>query len=152
MAIHSIKSVQKIPATLEQVWNFYSNHANLHMITPPAVKFSLISQNQSERLHSGQIIEYKLRPLLNVPLYWKTEIRNVAAPGYFMDNQRKGPFGIWQHQHFFKAIDGGTEMTDIVLYKNPLSILGEIANILFVKRMLKNIFAFRFKKMEEIFG
>ena len=152
MTIHSIKTVQKIPAALEQVWEFFSNHANLQMITPSYVKFSFISQNAGEKLHSGQIIEYKLRPILNIPLYWMTEIKNVTAPAYFMDEQRKGPYSIWQHQHLFKAIAGGTEMTDIVLYKNPLGILGELANGLFVKRKLRNIFEFRFNKMEEIFG
>ena len=152
MAIHSIKSVQKIPAALEQVWDFYSSHANLQTITPPYMKFRIISQNDGEKLYSGQEIKYKVRPVLDIPLYWTTEIKEVTPPAYFMDEQRKGPFSIWQHQHFFKAIEGGVEMTDIVLYKNPLGLLGELANVLFIKRQLRNIFAFRFRKMEEIFG
>jgi ligand-binding SRPBCC domain-containing protein len=71
---------------------------------------------------------------------------------YFVDEQRKGPYSLWQHQHHFKPIDGGVEMTDIVHYKNPLWILGELANILFVKKKLCQIFEFRFKRVEEIFG
>jgi len=152
MAIHSIKNVQKIPATPQQVWDFYSSHANLQTITPPEMKFRIISKHYEERLHSGQIIEYKVKPAFDVPVYLKTEIRNVTPPAYFMDEQRKGPFSIWQHQHFFKAIEGGVEMTDIVLYKPPLLLVGELANILFIKRQLRNIFAYRFQKMEEIFG
>jgi ligand-binding SRPBCC domain-containing protein len=152
MAIHSIKSVQKIPAILEEVWDFYASHANLQLITPSYMKFKVISQNEGEKLHSGQIIEYKVRPILNVPLYWKTEIKNVTAPAYFMDEQLKGPYSIWQHQHIFKTIAGGTEMTDIVLYRNPLGPLGELANIVFIKNKLRNIFEFRFNKMVEIFG
>jgi ligand-binding SRPBCC domain-containing protein len=152
MAIHCIKSVQKIPAAIEQVWDFYSSHANLQTITPPQMKISIISQNHGDKLYSGQVIEYKVRPLLGIPLYWKTEIRNVTAPTYFMDEQLKGPYTLWQHQHYFKEIDGGTEMTDIVLYKNPGWLLGELANVLFIKRKLRGIFEFRFRKMEEIFG
>ena len=152
MAVHSLKNIQKIPAPLEQVWDFYSNHANLQTITPSYMKFKVISQNHDEKLHSGQIIEYKVRPLLNIPLYWMTEIKNVNPPVYFMDEQRKGPYHTWQHQHFFKAIEGGTEMTDVVLYKNPLGPIGELANLVFVKKKLRKIFEFRFQKMEEIFG
>ena len=152
MAIHSIKGVQKLPASLEQVWDFYSSHANLQTITPPHMKFKIISQNHGEKLYSGQEIKYKVRPVLDIPLYWITEIKDVTPPAYFMDEQRKGPFSIWQHQHFFKAIEGGVEMTDIVLYKAPFGVLGELANVLFIKRQLRNIFAFRFKKMVEIFG
>jgi ligand-binding SRPBCC domain-containing protein len=152
MAVHSLKNVQKIPTTLDQAWDFYSNHANLQTITPPHMKFEVISQDDEVRLRQGQIIEYKVRPLLNIPLYWRTEITNVTAPTYFVDEQRKGPYQLWQHQHYFKAIEGGVEMTDIVLYQNPLWLLGELANVLFIKRKLRSIFEFRFRKMEEIFG
>src|SRR5258705_12097576 len=152
MLIHSIKSTQKIPATLERVWDFFSSHANLQTITPSYMKFKVISQNEGEKLFAGQVIEYKVSPLVGIPLYWKTMIRNVTAPYYFMDEQSKGPFGIWQHQHMFRAIEGGMEMTDIVLYLNPLGPLGELGNSLFVKKKLRNIFEFRFNKMEEIFG
>ena len=152
MRLHSLTCIQKIPAPLQQVWDFYASHANLQIITPSYMKFKVISQNEAEKLHSGQVIEYQVRPILNIPLYWMTVIKNVSAPTYFMDEQRKGPYSIWQHQHIFKAIDGGTEMTDIVLYRNRLSLLGELANVLFIKRKLRDIFEFRFHKMEEIFG
>jgi ligand-binding SRPBCC domain-containing protein len=59
---------------------------------------------------------------------------------------------MWQHQHHFKTIEGGVEMTDIVSYQNPLWLLGELANVLFIKRKLRSIFEFRFRKMEELFG
>ena len=152
MAIHSIKSIQKIPAPIDQVWEFFSSHTNLQTITPPGMGFNIISQNVHNKLHEGQIIEYKVRPLFNIPLYWMTEIRNVNAPFYFMDEQRKGPYSIWQHQHIFRTIDGGTEMTDLVLYKNPFGIIGELGNVLFVRKKLKAIFLFRFNRIDEIFG
>ena len=152
MATHSIKNVQKIPAALEKVWDFYSSHANLQTITPPQMKFKIISQNHEEKLYSGQIIEYKIKPLLGISLYWMTEIKDVTPPVYFMDEQRKGPYTLWRHQHYFKAIDGGVEMMDIVQYKNPLWLLGELANGLFIKIKLQTVFEFRFRKMEEIFG
>ena len=152
MRVHSIKSIQKIPVPLEKVWDFYSNHANLQLITPAYMRFKIISQNLNEKLHAGQVIEYKVRPIFNISLNWMTVIRKVEAPIYFMDEQRIGPYSIWQHQHYFSAIEGGTEMMDIVLYKNPFGIIGELANTLSVRKKLRNIFEYRFSKMEDIFG
>jgi ligand-binding SRPBCC domain-containing protein len=152
MAAHFVKSIQKIPAASEQVWDFFSGHANLQMITPPYMKFIVISQHGDEKLYTGQMIEYKVSPVLGIPLYWKTEIKNVNRPAYFIDEQRKGPYKLWQHQHLFKMIEGGVEMTDIVRYENPLWVIGELANVLFIKRKLRDIFEFRYHKIEEIFG
>ncbi len=152
MAIHSIKAVQRIPAPLAQVWDFFSSHANLLTITPGEMKFKIISQNADEKLFTGQIIEYKVSPLLGIPFHWKTLIRNVRPPYYFMDEQLKGPFGIWQHQHMYRAIDGGCEMSDVVLYQIPFGVLGDFANLLLVKRKLKQLFEFRYKKIVSIFG
>ena len=71
---------------------------------------------------------------------------------FFVDEQRFGPYQLWHHQHHFKAVEGGVEMTDIVHYRNPLGFLGNIANTLFVKAQLKQIFEFRFKVVEDLFG
>jgi ligand-binding SRPBCC domain-containing protein len=81
-----------------------------------------------------------------------TEITEVEEQKFFIDKQRKGPYAIWHHEHYFKETEGGVEMIDIVHYKNPLGFIGEIANSLFVKRQLKRIFEYRFQKVEEIFG
>jgi ligand-binding SRPBCC domain-containing protein len=152
MAVHSIKTVQKIPASLNEVWDFFSSPANLQTITPGYMKFKIISKHSSAKMYAGQIIEYKVNPLPGIPLYWMTEITQVQDGEYFIDEQRRGPYSLWHHQHHFKEIEGGVEMTDIVHYKNPLGFIGEMANVLFVRKKLRNIFAFRFKKTEELFG
>jgi ligand-binding SRPBCC domain-containing protein len=152
MAAHSIKTVQKIPISLEKAWMFFSNPANLQAITPGNMGFTVISKHHGDTLYAGQIFEYKVRPVWNIPIYWMTEITQVKENAYFIDEQRKGPYRMWHHQHHFKAIDGGVEMTDIVHYKNPLWIFGNIANTLFVKKQLKKIFDYRFYKVEEMFG
>jgi ligand-binding SRPBCC domain-containing protein len=152
MAAHSIKSVQKIPVPLERAWDFFSNPANLQIITPPDMGFITISKYHGNKIYAGQIIEYKVRPLLGIPLYWMTEITQVKEKEFFIDEQRKGPYNFWRHQHHFAAIPGGTEMTDIVHYKNPFWLIGDLANVLIVKRQLKKIFDYRFQKVEELFG
>jgi ligand-binding SRPBCC domain-containing protein len=152
MAAHSIKTVQKIPVSLDRAWDFFSNPANLQTITPDNMGFKVISKHQGDTMYAGQIIEYTVKPLLGIPLYWMTEITQVKDKEYFIDEQRFGPYSLWHHQHHFKAIEGGVEMTDIVHYKNPMWILGKLANTLFVQKQLKRIFDFRFKKVEELFG
>lgn len=152
MAAHSIKAVQKIPISLDKAWEFFSNPDNLQLITPAGMGFKVISKHHGSAMYAGQIIEYTVRPVLNIPLYWMTEIVQVKKKEYFIDVQRKGPYTMWHHQHHFKVIEGGVEMTDIVHYKNPGWFLGRIVNGLFVRKKLKEIFNYRFHKMEELFG
>ena len=152
MAAHSIKTVQKIPISLDEAWAFFSNPANLQAITPSNMGFRVISKHHGEKMYAGQIIEYTVKPVLGIPIYWMTEITQVKDKECFIDEQRFGPYKLWHHQHHFKAIEGGVEMTDIIHYKVPFGIFGKIANVLFVKKQLQSIFDFRFKKVEEIFG
>jgi ligand-binding SRPBCC domain-containing protein len=152
MAAHSIKTVQKIPVSLDEAWAFFSNPANLQAITPEGMGFTVISKHYGELMYAGQLIEYTVKPVAGIPLYWMTEITQVKDRAYFIDEQRYGPYSLWHHQHHFREIPGGVEMTDIIHYKNPLGILGRLANTLFVKNKLKEIFDFRFKKVEELFG
>ena len=149
--VYSLKTIQAIPAPLEKVWQFFSNPANLKDITPGNLGFKVISSHHGEKIYAGQIIEYKVSPVLGIPLYWMTEITYMEEGKYFVDEQRFGPYSLWHHQHHFKAIDGGVEMTDIVHYKVPFGILGDIAQRLFVKQQLKSIFDFRFQKTESLF-
>ncbi|MBK7433153.1 MAG: SRPBCC family protein [Chitinophagaceae bacterium] len=150
--VYSIKTVQQIPVSLEKAWDFFSSPANLQTITPDNLGFRIISKHHGEIMYPGQIIEYTVRPLLGIPLYWMTEITHVEDQQYFVDEQRFGPYRMWHHQHHFKAIEGGVEMTDIVHYKLPLWLLGDIANSVLVKKQLKGIFDYRFRKVEDLFG
>jgi len=150
--VYSLKTVQNIPVSIDKAWDFFSSPANLQAITPANLGFKIISKHHGEKMYAGQVIEYKVSPLLGIPLYWMTEITHVEYKKYFVDEQRYGPYSMWHHQHHFKVIEGGVEMTDIVHYKLPLWFLGDMANGLFVKKQLQQIFDYRFKKVEELFG
>lgn len=152
MATFTFRTVQNIPVELEKAWSFFSSPNNLQAITPPNLGFKVISRHQGKNIYAGQIIEYTVKPILGIPIYWMTEITHVRERQYFIDEQRFGPYELWHHQHHFREIEGGVEMTDIVHYRNPLGFLGNIANRLFVKDQLKDIFEFRFQKVEELFG
>lgn len=152
MAVYSLKTVQRLPITLERAWEFFSDPANLQTITPADMAFKMISGYDMGRMYAGQLIEYRVSPLFGIPVYWMTEIMHVVDKRYFVDEQRFGPYALWHHQHHFRNIEGGVEMTDIVHYKIPFWIFGDIANTLFVRKKLDDIFEFRKKKVEELFG
>lgn len=149
--VYSLKTVQVLPISLEKAWDFFSSPANLSKITPQNLGFNIISKYHGDKMYTGQIIEYKVRPILGIPLYWMTEITHVEQHKYFIDEQRFGPYSMWHHQHHFKEVPGGVEMTDIVHYKMPFWFLGDIANTLFVKKQLTEIFDYRIKAVEKIF-
>ncbi|TAJ62082.1 MAG: hypothetical protein EPO58_03875 [Chitinophagaceae bacterium] len=150
--VYSIKTVQKIPISLNQAWAFFSRPDNLKDITPPNLGFHIISKHHGEKMYPGQIIEYTVKPILGIPLYWMTEITHVSDQKYFVDEQRFGPYSLWHHQHHFREIEGGVEMTDIVHYKLPLWFLGDLAWLVMVKAQLKQIFDHRFVAVEQRFG
>ena len=81
-----------------------------------------------------------------------TEITHVRDREFFVDEQRYGPYALWHHQHHFKEISGGVEMTDIVHYKIPFGFIGELANRLFVRKQLDDIFRYRREQIEKLFG
>lgn len=152
MSTFSIRTVQKIPIDLDAAWSFFSNPANLQDITPSTLGFEVLSKNLGTKIYEGQIIEYKIRPLWGIPIYWMTEITHIQERRSFIDEQRFGPYQFWHHQHFFKSIDGGVEMIDLVHYRLPAGFLGNIANHIFVNKQLLYIFDFRQNQIEKLFG
>lgn len=150
--VYSLKTVQVLKTSIDEAWDFFSSPANLQKITPQKLGFQIVSLHHGEKMYAGQIIEYKVRPVMGIPLYWMTEITHVEDKKYFVDEQRFGPYSLWHHQHHFKEIEGGVEMTDIVHYKIPFWILGDIAQQLFVKKQLEAIFNYRFEAAEKLFN
>ena len=150
--VYSFKTVQVLNISLEDAWNFFSSPKNLQKITPKKLGFKIKSKFHGDKMYPGQIIEYIVSPMFGIPLYWMTEITHVDEKKYFVDEQRFGPYSIWHHQHHFKESAEGVEMTDIVHYKIPFGFLGDIANELFVKKQLKQIFDYRYKTVEKLFS
>lgn len=152
MKLYSFETLQILPITIQEAWDFLSNPGNLKLITPPGMDFKIMSRQPLEKMYAGQLISYIVRPLGGIPMNWTTEITHVNAPYHFVDEQRFGPYAFWHHQHFLKEVSGGVEMRDIVHYGLPLGILGRWANSFLVKNQLKMIFNYRHKKIEELFG
>jgi ligand-binding SRPBCC domain-containing protein len=151
MAFYQLIKKQFVKATLDEVWDFISSPANLKEITPDHMGFDITSENLPEKMYAGMIISYKVRPMLGIPVTWVTEITHVVEKEYFVDEQRVGPYALWHHQHKIEPFEGGVMMTDIVSYKPPLGFLGKIANTLFIRKQLEEIFNYREKALKKKF-
>ena len=152
MGFYQLHKTQKIPATIDKVWDFISSPANLKKITPEYMGFNITSKMLSEKMYPGMIISYKVSPVLGIKMTWVTEITQVKEKEYFVDEQRVGPYSMWHHEHKIEPVEGGVLMTDIVSYKPPFGFLGSIANSLLIKNQLEEIFEFRTVAMEKMFG
>jgi len=148
--VYSLKTVQVIPTTLAKAWHFFSRPDNLKDITPATMGFVITSKHHGKQMYAGQIIEYIVKPVLGIPVYWMTEITHVEEGKYFIDEQRFGPYSLWHHQHHFREVEGGIEMTDLVHYKIPFWFIGDVANTLLVQKKLKEIFDFRREAVEKM--
>lgn len=152
MKIYQLKTSQKLPISIDKAWDFFSNPANLSKITPQWLNFQVTS-TLPEKMYAGLIITYYVRPLLNIPQTWVTEITHVNKPNYFVDEQRFGPYKMWHHEHIFKQLpDGQVLMEDIVSYAIPFGFLGRIANKFIVSGKVKQIFDYRTEVLKKMFG
>ena len=151
MKIYTLHKKQNLPITMEEAWEFISNPENLKTITPNYMGFKILS-GADRPMYSGQIIQYIVTPFLGLKTKWVTEITHVAEKQHFVDEQRFGPYALWHHKHFIKAIENGVEMEDIIDYKVPFGWLGQLVHPFLVKPKLAEIFSYRRQKLEELFG
>jgi ligand-binding SRPBCC domain-containing protein len=151
MKVNKIYRKQILPISIEDAWDFFSSPKNLRNITPPYMDFQ-ITNDIPEKMIEGTIITYKVKPIMGFPVNWVTEITHIKEPYYFVDEQRFGPYKMWHHQHFFKEVEDGVEMEDIVNYVIPFGIFGNLANSIFVKKQVEDIFTYRFQTLEKLFG
>jgi len=151
--MHHLYRKQEITASIDKTWEFFTDPANLKRITPDFMGFDIQSFSGQRDIHAGQIITYKVRPILNIPLQWVTEITHVRQPYFFVDEQRWGPFLFWHHKHYQQpTTDGNVELIDSVHYKVFYGFAGNLINQWVVRKRLEHIFDYRTKVIGEIFG
>lgn len=151
MKIYTLHQRQFLPIPVTEAWDFFTDPANLRRITPPYMGFDIVAGGD-RKMYAGQLIQYIVRPLFGIKMKWVTEITYVDEERYFVDEQRFGPYALWHHKHFFRAVEGGTEMEDIVDYKLPMGVLGQLVHPFLVKSKLEDIFEFRRKTLVRLFG
>lgn len=151
MKIYTLHKTQRLPISRAKSWEFLSNPKNLSLLTPPKMKFTIVS-GADRPMYAGQVIQYSVSPLPGITSKWVSEITHFEEGNYFVDLQLYGPYAFWHHKHFIHEIEGGVEMEDIIDYKVPLGWLGQLVHPLIVKPKLDEIFAYRKAKLEELFG
>jgi ligand-binding SRPBCC domain-containing protein len=152
MGFFQLKQEQQINASLEEVWEFISSPQNLKKITPEYMGFDITSGNGAQPIYPGMIISYTVKPMLNIPMKWVTEITQVKENEFFIAEQRMGPYKMWNHQHLIKPNKDGVLMQDIVTYIPPMGVLGNMAQHLFIKKQLNQIFEHRTKVVNQLFN
>lgn len=146
---HTLHREQHLPGSPEEVFAFFADARNLEAITPPLLRFRVLTPDPIA-MGAGALIRYRLR-VRRVPVGWLTAIREWDPPHRFVDEQVRGPYALWHHTHTFEARPGGgTLMRDVVRYALPLGPLGELARRLFVARDLEAIFDFRAQRIREL--
>jgi ligand-binding SRPBCC domain-containing protein len=148
--MYQFKRTQLVKTDLQTCWDFFSSPKNLKKITPEYMGFDVLL-DIPEKMYPGLMIEYTVKPVFSIPMKWITEITHVEPLKFFVDEQRKGPYKIWHHEHHFESVENGVMMTDIVSYELPMGFLGRMVHPLIVEKKLKEIFDYRFKVVEEYF-
>ena len=147
---YQLTCIQDFDRPRAEVFPFFADARNLERLTPSRLKFEVLTEDLT--MKEGLLIDYKLK-IRGFPTSWQSEISQWNPPHLFVDEQRRGPYKKWYHEHRFEELpDGGTRIIDQVDYQLPLGPLGRIAHALMVKRDLYNIFNYRVQKLESIFG
>ena len=149
MRVHVLEREQRLPAPPEAVFGFFADARNLEAITPPLLRFRVVTPDPIV-MRVGAVIQYRLR-LRGIPVNWLTTIQEWDPPHRFVDVQLRGPYALWHHTHDLADDgEGGTFMRDTVRYAIGLGPLGALAHRLFVRRDLERIFDFRRAKVAEM--
>ncbi len=152
MPVYQFHKSQELKTSVEEIWDFIKDPRNLKEITPDYMGFLITSELLKNQMYPGQIISYVVKPVLGIPMTWVTEITHVEEPHFFVDEQRKGPYKMWHHEHKLVKTENGVMMTDLITYEPPLGILGALANKLFIRKQLEAIFDYRRKVLDERFN
>jgi ligand-binding SRPBCC domain-containing protein len=136
-----------LPRPVDEVYPFFADAGNLDMLTPPWLRFEILTP-QPIAMRVGTQIDYRLR-LRGLPIRWQSEISDWSPPHRFVDEQRRGPYRVWIHEHTFEKRGGGTLVRDQVQYA---VFGGALVERLFVRRDLEKIFAYRHRRLGEIYS
>jgi ligand-binding SRPBCC domain-containing protein len=147
--IHVHRSSTRVARPIEEVFAFFSDAANLELITPPQLRFRILTPSPIP-MHEGTRIDYELR-LMGIPFRWETLISTWDPPHRFVDEQLAGPYRTWVHTHTFTSCDGGTLIEDEVRWSLPFFPFGQVAYP-FVARQVRGIFAYRESAINGLMG
>ncbi|QEG21931.1 SRPBCC family protein [Mariniblastus fucicola] len=137
-----------IDRSVSEVFDFFSRAENLEKITPPWLHFNIVTPTPID-MKKGALIDYRLK-LHGVPIKWRTEIESWAPPFRFVDQQLRGPYKRWFHEHTFEVISPTMTLARDRVHYIPR--FGALVHKYFVKPDLLKIFAYRQKQLASHFA
>ena len=146
MRVREFKRTTWLPRPVGEIFPFFADAANLEMLTPPWLNFRVLSPRPIQ-IRLGSLIDYRIY-VHGIRFRWQSEITAWEPPYRFVDEQRRGPYRFWRHEHKFMERDGGSAILDTGLYAVPFDFL---IHRLFVRSDIGRIFDFRERKMRELF-
>jgi ligand-binding SRPBCC domain-containing protein len=150
MPTYTLDQSQFIRRPLTEVFAFFSDPSNLQLLTPPLLKFRILTPTPIE-MREGALIDYRIS-VRGIPLRWQTRIESYDPMRSFVDTQSRGPYHSWRHTHSFEVRGDGTDVKDHVEYSLPFGPLGAIVHGLFVRGDLETIFSYRREVIERVLG
>ena len=147
MRVRNFESQLWLPQPHSKMFAFFSDAQNLDLITPPLLHFRTITPGSGE-MRPGMVMDHRLR-IHGFPLRWRSKITDGDPPARFVDQQVRGPYRLWIHEPRFEERDGGTLVHDHVRYAVPFDFL---IHRCFIRPDIERIFAYREKKLREIFA
>ena len=150
--MYQLHKTQQLYCDINVAWKFFSSPLNLSHITPPDMNFIVLTHLPDETIYEGMIIDYKVSPLMGIPIKWQTVIMQVKELNSFTDFQKRGPYKLWKHLHEFIPNERGVLMKDTVEYELPYGVIGKVAHSLIIYKKLQNIFDYRYQVLEKLFN
>jgi ligand-binding SRPBCC domain-containing protein len=147
MRVREFQAEVWLPVPPAELFPFFADAGNLDALTPPWLHFHIIT-TPPIAMHEGALIDYRLR-VRGIPIKWRTRINIWEPPHRFLDEQLRGPYRQWIHEHIFEPKDGGTLASDRVSYAVPFDFL---VHDWLVRRDVERIFAFRAEALRKRFG
>lgn len=149
---------QFVAVDVERAFRFFADPQNLPQISPPRsgarlVRLDLVSPAEHPGLAgAGSEIEISVRLFPPLPFRgrWLARIVDFEYGSYFRDRQVRGPFQRWDHTHAFEASGSGTLISDTVEYEVGRGKIGGIANAMFIRRALQEMFDYRQRAAERL--
>ncbi|MCS7023254.1 MAG: SRPBCC family protein [Bryobacteraceae bacterium] len=129
-----------IDASPEQVWAFHQRPDIFELLTPPGKSMEVIKREGG--LETGARVEFRLRfGPISIP--WIAVHVDHETTRFFVDEQLRGPFRFWRHEHRFEPDQGGTRLKDRVRCSLPGGPVADWLLGWFVRLELKQLFRHR---------
>lgn len=130
-----------IRATPERVFAFHELPDAFERLTPAWAGTRILEHARSLAVGSRTIVKLRVAPFVWI----RSEFVHTACdpPARFVDEQARGPFRSWRHQHVMTPVEEGTRLSDVIDFEPPLGIAGRWLAPLVILIRLRKLFAYR---------